>query len=142
MPAHSKRSQALDDRICERLADGIPLRTICRDEKISHVTVATWREQDKDFDKRCKDARDKGFDAIAEGVIDIADATDDYRIDGRKVPRRERDPQRDKLRVWTRLELLKKWDPKRYGDLQKHEHSGKVGIEQLVTESRKTEAED
>lgn len=136
MPAHSKRSAALDERICERLANGDTLRQICRDEKINHVTVAVWRKDDQEFDKRVKAARDAGFDAIAEQCIEIADATDTYKSRD-SVSGKVRDAQRDKVRVWTRLQLLAKWDPKRYGEMQKLQHSGSIGIEQLVTASRK-----
>lgn len=140
MPAHSKRSAELDDRICERLANGDTLRQICRDEKIAHTTVAHWREADEAFDKRVEVARQIGFDAIAEECVDIADAKDEYRSRD-SVSGLVRDPQRDKLRVWARLQLLAKWDPKRYGDKQQLEHSGRLGIEQLVNASRKVGTE-
>lgn len=140
MPAHSKFTAELAERICERLANGDPLRQICRDEKISHLTVAAWRRKDAEFDQCVKDARNAGFDVIAESCIEIADARDAYRSRD-SVSGKVRDPQRDKLRVWTRLQLLAKWDPKRYGELQKLEHSGSIGIEQLVAASRKADAE-
>lgn len=110
-----KRTPELDDRICDRIAKGDTLRQICRDEHISHVTVANWRAKDEAFDRRVKEARDAGFDAIAESCISIADATDEY-TSRDSVEGKVRDPQRDKLRVWARLQLLAKWDPKRYGD--------------------------
>jgi len=40
--------------------------------------------------------------------------------------------QRSKLRVETRLKLLAKWNPRKWGDRQQIEHSGKVGLESLV----------
>lgn len=37
-----------------------------------------------------------------------------------------------KNRAEQRLKLLAKWSPKRYGDRQQIEHSGKVSLESLV----------
>lgn len=66
-------------------------------------------------------ARDDGFDAIAEECMAIADDSSlDYVADKDGNPVLDREHvQRSKLRIWTRLELLKKWDPKRYGELLK-----------------------
>lgn len=123
MAAHSKRSPELDDRICERLANGEPLRQICRDEQINHVTVAVWRKNDPVFDERVKAARAAGFDAIAEDCLEIADDARNDWMDARAKDGDEKalefngeHVQRSKLRVWARLQLLAKWDPKRYGD--------------------------
>lgn len=140
MPAHSKRSAELDDRICERLANGDTLRQICRDEKISHTTIGVWKAEDEAFAKRIELAREVGYDAIADSCMEIADATDKYRSRD-TLGKLVRDPQRDKLRVWTRLQLLSKWDPKRYGEKLDLKHSGRIGIEQLVNDSRKPDAE-
>jgi len=129
------------DAICERLAKGEGIATICRDPDMpSFNRVYEWRKADQAIDEKINAARALGFDVIAESCIDIADAKDEYEpkdLGGKLV----RDPQRDKLRVWTRLQLLAKWDPKRYGEMQKLQHSGSIGIEQLVTQSRKPAAE-
>lgn len=128
---------AVVDAICERLARGEGLMVICRDPDMPHFsTVYDWRKADKAIDEKIDHARKIGFDAIAESCIDIADAKDEYRSRD-SVSGKIRDPQRDKLRVWTRMQLLAKWDPKRYGEMQKLQHSGSIGIEQLVAASRK-----
>ncbi|HXD37446.1 MAG TPA: hypothetical protein VN624_12375, partial [Rhodanobacter sp.] len=44
-----------------------------------------------------------------------------------------------KLRIDTRLKLLAKWDPKRYGDKQQLEHSGTLSLENLVAGAGKAE---
>jgi len=132
---------AVVDAICERLARGEGLTVICRDKDMPcFSTVYDWRKADKALDEKFDVARKVGFDAIAESCIDIADAKDEYRSRD-SVSGRVRDPKRDKLRVWTRMQLLAKWDPKRYGEMQKLEHSGSIGIEQLVAASRKPQAE-
>ena len=78
-------------------------------------------------------ARDEGFDAIAADCLDIADdKSGDVKIVGG-----EDNPievcntefvQRAKLRIETRLKLLAKWDPKRYGDKVDPNHTGAIGL--------------
>jgi transposase-like protein len=91
--------------ICDRLAEGQPLTAICRDMGLAWRTVYDWRTKHSEFGEAFEIARQIGYDAIAESCIDIADNDD-----------AEADPQRDKLRVWTRLQLLSKWSPKKYSE--------------------------
>ena len=86
-------------------------------------TVTDWTEQRPDVAASIARARQIGFDAIAAATLEIADDArndwmerlgDDeapigYQINGEHI-------QRSRLRVDTRLKLLAKWDPKRYGD--------------------------
>lgn len=133
--------KAIVQHICDGLMRGQGLAVTCREEGMPHFSVIyDWRRDDPELGKMLDEARRIGFDAIAESCIEIADATDKYRSRD-SVSGKVRDPQRDKLRVWTRLQLLAKWDPKRYGEMQKLEHSGSIGIEQLVMQSRKPSAE-
>lgn len=111
---------AVIDAICERLARGEGLTVICRDKGMPHFSVIyRWRKDDPELDAKLDLARKIGFDAIAESCIDIADAADEYKSRDSAFAK-IRDPQRDKLRVWTRLQLLAKWDPKRYGERMQH----------------------
>lgn len=72
--------------------------------------VYYWLNEDAEFAKAMDIARDCGADAIAEEALSIAD---DKSRDG---PRDNGDTVgRDRLRVYTRLQLLAKWHPKRYG---------------------------
>lgn len=95
--------------ICERLARGETLSSIARDLGMSRRGINMWREKDSVIDEQIQDAKDAGYDAIAERVRETArgrgDSTDDV--------------ARDKLIVDTDLKLLAKWDPKRYGDALK-----------------------
>lgn len=110
--------------IVARLSKGEPLAHICADDWMPAVrTVSDWRDAHPEFDADFARARDLGFDAIAADTLTIAD--DDSRdwemirdneghvtgikVDGEHVTR-------SKLRIDTRLKLLAKWDPKRYGD--------------------------
>jgi hypothetical protein len=121
--------QAIADEVCERIAQGETLRAICREDgKPSKSKVYSWldpKHQDysADFAGRFADARARGEDAIAQECLEIADnATNDwmeqhseesanagYKLNGEHV-------QRSKLRIETRLKLLAKWNPKKWGE--------------------------
>lgn len=119
-------TEELADHICTNLAYGTPLAEICRSLEIGRTTVYDWQRANPSFAARIARAREIGFDAIAEDCLAIADApnattsptTGEVEV---------RDPARDRLRVETRLKLLAKWDPKRYGDKVTAEHTGPNG---------------
>jgi predicted secreted protein len=119
-------TQEIADRICERLADGEPLRQICRDEEMpAWRTVYDWKDADDAFAARIARAREAGHDAIAQDCLDIADETTFDTIQGENGDRANTEwISRSKLRIETRLKLLAKWDPKRYGDKVDVNHGG------------------
>lgn len=121
-------SPELIESLCERLSQGEPLAQICRDDGMPGVTtVHDWQNEKDDtgqptararhVSEALARAREAGFDMIAADCLTIADdGTNDYYIgkagpvfDGEHV-------QRSRLRIDTRLKLLKVWDPKRYGE--------------------------
>lgn len=122
-------SQEVADEICERLSQGEPLRQICRDERMpAWQTVYGWKAAHEDFSKRIASAREAGFDAIAEECLEIADETAFDTVCGESGDRANSEwISRSKLRVETRLKLLAKWDPKRYGDKVDLNHGGQDG---------------
>jgi hypothetical protein len=94
-------------------------------------TIYEWMGRDQLFADRIAHAREVGYDAIAESTMDIADE------DMPTLPSGGRDGaavQHAKLRIETRLKLLAKWSPKKYGERTHLEHSGKVGLESLVAD--------
>ena len=115
----SKFTQDIADEICERLSDGEPLAAICRDPKMPAVsTVWQWEKDRADLSEAIARARLVGFDAIAVEALAIADATENDTVvneRGNEAPNSEW-ITRSRLRVETRLKLLAKWDPRRYGD--------------------------
>lgn len=122
--------------IVERLSKGEPMAAICRDEHMPAVrTVSDWIAGDEQFSASIARAREDGFDALAAQCLDIADdASNDSKLvgggdddAGHLVPNSEW-ISRSKLRVETRLKLLAKWDPKRYGDKVDHNVSGGVTV--------------
>lgn len=116
----------LIDAICERLETGEPMAQICRDDGMPSVrTVTRWTDEKPEVSASIARARQIGFDALAADCLGIADSPNTIELpDGTTETR---DAQRDKLRVWTRLQLLSKWDPKRYGDKAQVDHTSSDG---------------
>ncbi len=130
------------DRICDRLALGEPMAVICRDDDMpTDRTVRNWMERIDGVSSAIARAREVGFDAIATECLEIADETsNDTKWGGENGETRQANSEwisRSKLRVETRLKLLAKWDPKRYGERMELEHSGSMSI--LTPEQRQAE---
>lgn len=116
------------DSICAQIADGTPLRVICRQGGMPKWrTVYDWINADPEFAKSMEAARVLGAHAIAEDTIAIMDEPP-QRI---KTDHGDRvDPghvQWQKNRVDQRMKLLAKWHPDPYGDKITAEHVGKDG---------------
>ena len=121
----SKKTPEVIERLLTGIADGQTLRALCREEGMPNWrTVYDWIEADAELAARFERAREIGFDAIAE---DILNNVDNVVAIGEHI-------QRSKLQVETRLKLLAKWHPKKYGDKQTHEIGNKDG-ETLKIES-------
>lgn len=136
MARQSTFTQKIADEICERLADGEPLRQICRDEHMpAWRTVYLWRSKDPDFDTAIARARDIGEEAILEETLEIADdgtndwvEREDERTGNTRIMLDAEHVQRSKLRVETRLKLLAKWNPKRWGDRINQDINGSMSL--------------
>lgn len=109
------------DEICEWIANGQTLRAYCRQRgKPNWVTIYGWKAKDEEFARRLTEARDLGEDAIAQECLAIADTP----MIGKRVkdgPGGTETTREDmlghrKLQIWTRLQLLAKWNPTKYGD--------------------------
>lgn len=116
----------IEARIIEGLSKGTPLAQLCREDGMPDRSTAwRWAEEDEVLAQRIAHAREDGFDALAEECLEIADdATNDFvekkRPDGSEHTAFDAEHvQRSKLRIETRLKLLAKWDPRRYGELIK-----------------------
>lgn len=120
----SKYSPEIAQQMCEMLADGIPLREICRQEGFpAWQTVYDWMYRDDalgdegvGLSRAIARAREIGQDAIAEDIFremcmepERILSEGGGRIDSGYV-------QLIKARAEIKLKLLAKWNPKRYGD--------------------------
>lgn len=126
--------------ICARLAEepALGLREILRQAGVPKSTFHDWRKQQPVLEEAYQAAKEDGFDHLAHECIEIADdGRRDYQeVEGERGSRVVVDTdhiQRAKLRVETRLKLLAKWDPKRYGEKLDLNHGGHVGFSLSVT---------
>lgn len=104
----------LGDEVIERLSAGEPLAQICRSEHMPSLrAVYNWTEKNAEFAARFTRARLDGFDQIALQTLQIADETPPTTQNGGTDSGWV---QHAKVRIETRLKLLAKWDPKRYGE--------------------------
>lgn len=136
----------IKSEICERISTGDPLRVICREPGMpGWVTVYAWKDDDEEFAERFARARLLGADAIAEEALEIADdGSNDwmekfgrdgeslgYELNGEHV-------QRSKLRIETRLKLLAKWFPQKYGERIEQHHTGGMSVTDVpLTEAQR-----
>ena len=126
-------SQTVADAICERLADGESLRSICDGAGMpTERAVRFWAtDPNHPFAPHYARAREAGYHKLADELLEIADdATNDYMMRKRgdeEVEVVDHDHiARSRLRVDTRKWMLSKVLPKVYGD--KLELGGSVGM--------------
>jgi len=117
----SKYTQALAEDICRWVASGETLYQWCRDHDISHQNVYNWLEAHPDFAASYARAREIGQDVIAEQTLHIANTpilgqTEKINADGGVEITKADMLGHRKLQIETRLKLLAKWNPKKYGD--------------------------
>lgn len=110
----SKYTPELIDEIAARLSKGEPLAAICRDDHMPHPsTVRDWMEAREDVSRAIARGREDGEDWLMAECLNIADSRTEKTtfggFDGGHI-------QEKKLRIETRLKLLAKWNPKKYGD--------------------------
>lgn len=116
-------TQELADNICEQLALGNSMRTVCAaDDMPAMSTVFKWLREDTKFSEQYARAKQESADYMAEELLEIADdGTNDYiekeRPDGSTYEALNSEHvQRSRLRVDTRKWLMSKMKPKKYGE--------------------------
>lgn len=117
----SSYDPAIATKICELLSEGIPLRVICRMEGMpAWRNVYFWMARDDDLSAHIARAREVGYDAIAEECLQIADTPQmgqkQTMSDQGATTTIEDMLGHRKLQIETRLKLLAKWRPEKYGD--------------------------
>ena len=124
----TKYTPEIAKKICEQLSDGIPLRQICRENEgfPAWRTVYDWMWRDAELSTAIARARDIGYDALAEECLYISDNiqmgkkkvfTSGAKKDEDSVTVTEEDMLgHRKLQIETRLKLLAKFNPKKYGE--------------------------
>ncbi|QDX22555.1 terminase small subunit protein [Pandoraea pnomenusa] len=126
----SSFTQEIGDAICERLANGESLRSICRDEEMpSQPTVFRWIDSHEAFRKQYARAREAQAEFFADQIVSIADdGSNDSYVDDEGNQRTDHDViARSRLRVDARKWIASKLLPKKYGDKVTNEHTGADG---------------
>jgi hypothetical protein len=134
----TKYSKELTDAICDRLANGESMRSICRDPEMPAISsIFKWLREEVEFSEQYALAADMRADAMAEDCLDIADNIEGQPvlidgvplvIDGKQVCVIDNvSVQHAKLRVDTRKWHASKIKPKKYGDKLSQELSGPNG---------------
>jgi hypothetical protein len=115
----SSFTQEMAEHICERLAEGESLRSICRDDYFPRQsTVFRWLATNEGFREQYVRARETQADAIADEILDIADEAEDA--------------AKARVQIDARKWLAGKLRPKVYGDKVSQEISGPNGGPQEV----------
>jgi hypothetical protein len=126
----SNYTQEIADKICERLADGESLRSICDSKAFpSKSMVFRWLASNEAFRDQYARARETQADSLFDEILSIADdGRNDWmeREDGKLVENGEA-LRRSILRVDARKWMAGKLRPKVYGDKAQMEHAGPDG---------------
>ena len=113
----TKKTPELIETVLSRIALGETMTAITRDLGFSADVWAKWMKADPALATAYYDARSIGADAIADDVLNIADNADETAVGVAK----------SRLRVDTRLRLLAKWQPDKYGEKVDVRHQGHDG---------------
>lgn len=122
------------------IESGKTLRAYCRqDEKPSYSTAYDWLEADAAQATRFGRAREIGEKVISEECLEIADNTQigeivTQKADGSCEIKTADMIEHRKLRIDTRLKLLAKWNPKKWGEKIDHNLSGEVSVKRVITD--------
>lgn len=123
----SDYSAELADLICERIADGESLRSICAEEDMPNKsTVFRWLEALPDFATKYAHAREAQADTLVDEIVSIADEEVTMIRADKHKPGADEDAEievvfdqtavaRNKLRVAARQWTAEKLRPKKYG---------------------------
>lgn len=120
------------------IESGRTLRSYCRQEgKPSYGAVYDWLEEDakteeKTESSRFERARDLGEAQILQECLEIADTPQvgeivTQKADGSSEIKTADMIEHRRLRIDTRLKLLAKWNPRKYGDKVQQQVTGADG---------------
>ena len=112
-------SQEIADKICEGIADGKSLRSICQAEEMpAKSSVFKWLSQHKEFADQYARAREAQADALFDEILEIADdgRNDSYTDEDGNERTNQDVIARSRLRVDARKWMAGKLRPKKYGE--------------------------
>lgn len=122
MSRPSDYTTELAEVICDRIAEGESLRSICKgDDMPDKTTVLRWLRRHEEFRTQYAQAREDQAELLLDEILEIADdATNDFMTitkgDASYEVENKEWTSRSKLRVDARKWAMSKLAPKKYGD--------------------------
>lgn len=120
-PIFEKVPDDIANDICEKLMDGLSLRTICKDINLpTFQTVCNWLTKDQAFFEQYARARALQSEIMADEILEIADDSSNdtkeiWKGDVKIEVENTEWTNRSKLKVEARLKLMSLLNPKRFG---------------------------
>lgn len=109
------------EHVLKNVANGITITQSAKEIGVDRVTIYRWLATQPGLQQHLDAAREIGEDVIADECLRIADDVDEA-------------PESRKVRVWTRLQLLARWNPKKWSERRTVELSD--DITQRLEEAR------
>lgn len=122
MPTPTKKTDALVEEVLSRIAQGETLAALAREFNFHPTVWADWCRNDETLAFAYAQAKETGYDVIADDVLRIIDAEPERLrekdADGNAVAGRldNASVTWQKNRAEYRMKLLAKWAPNKYGD--------------------------
>lgn len=125
-------SPEIADAICELIAEGKSIRTICKvDEMPAMSTIFKWLSEQSKFSEQYARAKEVQAECLADELVEIADDISNDVTGELEMPNAVA-VQRAKLRVDTRKWIASKLLAKKYGDKLAHTGADGEGPVQFV----------
>lgn len=103
------------NEICSRIADGMSLKTICKDPKMpDKATFYRWMDQYPELCDKYARAKEDSADALVDEMLYLADESNDVIVGDDKSDSARVNAK--KLQVETRKWISSKLKPKKYGE--------------------------
>lgn len=139
MSAESSYNAEDGETICEALAEGHSLLSICEAMGIPHSTARNWERDIPEHGANSARARELGCHVLAEQCLQIADTPltgeeTTTKADGGVETRTGDMLGHRKLQIETRMRLIGKWAPRIYGDKLQTEHSGGIAVKKAAAD--------
>lgn len=116
----SKYNDEMAEKICEKIANGRSLRSICAEDGMPTTsTVCKWLIENKEFSEQYARARTRQADYFFEEIVEIADSVE---ADSAAVAKA-------RLQVDARKWAASKIAPKKYGDKVEQQITGSLAIQ-------------
>lgn len=115
----SEYSAEMAEHICDLIARGLSLRTICvKSDMPSMSTVCKWLKGNSEFSEQYARAREEQADVYADEIVEIADSVEPDTAAVSKA----------KLQIDARKWKAAKLAPKKYGDKVEQQISGALAV--------------